>query len=342
MGLVLLLSLGLSLEVIAQSSAMSNVFIPENSFVSIFGEHSFVEGGNGVTPGMISTAKTGSNGYVIFAEGSSWKGASDAQFIDGYVQVYHNDPFVFPVGANGKYRPVAISGAVGTSVAYFDRNPAKLSKRATANKAKSNPADEFLYIEEISDSEYWAINGQKATKLTLSWDEDSNVDRLTRGELSKLSIIGLQNGQWRIIPSSYDHQTVDASADFATTNGKQLSSVAKGSITSNEAVDLNEYDYITLAGLNAAPLAEALDFSMYPNPRLTRMPLNVRYQLPELDGGTLRIMSVTGALLVERELSSNQGTITLSDVTNSAGAYTVSITDRKGTTLSKKLIVVSE
>lgn len=320
---------------------MSNVFIPENSFVSIFGEHSFVEGGNGVTPGMISTAKTGSNGYVIFAKGSSWKGASDAQFIDGYVQVYHNDPFVFPVGANGKYRPVAISGAALTSVAYFDRNPAKLSKRATANKAKSTPADEFLYIEEISDSEYWAINGQKATKLTFSYDVDSKVDRLTRGELSKLSIIGLKNGQWRIIPSSYDLQSVDASTDYAN-NGKQLSSLAIGSITSDEEVDLNEYDYFTLAGLNAAPLAEALDFSMYPNPRLTRMPLNVRYQLPAMDGGTLRIMSVSGALLVERTLSSNQGTITLSDITNAPGAYTVSVTDSKGTTLSKKLIVVSE
>ena len=72
------------------------------------------------------------------------------------------------------------------------------------------------------------------------------------------------------------------------------------------------------------------------------MPLNVRYQLPAMDGGTLRIMSVSGALLVERKLSSNQGTITLSDVTNAAGAYTVSVTDSKGTTLSKKLIVVAE
>ena len=321
---------------------MSNVFIPEKGFVSIFGEHSFVEGGSGiVSPGMISTAKSSSNGVVIFAEGSSWKGASDAQFIDGYVQVYHNSPFVFPVGAGGKYRPVAISGAAKTSVAYFDRNPAKVTRQRSANKQQTRSGDEFLYLEEINDSEYWVIKGQEATKLTLSWDADSNIEKLTDGDLTKLSIVGWKNGQWEIISSAYDIQSADYSTNDATI-GKSLSNTTVGSITTNEEVTPSEYDYYTLGGLNAAVFAEAMDFSMYPNPRLTREPLNVRYQLPNAEGGVLRILSVNGALMTERKLGDNQGIITLSDVTNAAGAYNVSITDSKGKTLSKQLIVVSE
>lgn len=340
LGLILLLSLGSTLEVIAQSSTMSNVFISENSFISIFGEHSFIKGGNGISPGMISTAKTSSNGVVIFAEGSSWKGASDAQFIDGYVQVYHNAPFVFPVGADGKYRPVAISGAALTSVAYFDRNPAKVTKQA-AKKQRTKSASNFLHIEEMSDSEYWVVKGEKATKLTFSWGVDSNIDKLTDGDLSKLSIVGWKNGQWEIIPSAYDLQVPDYSSHNAT-DGKHLSNAISGAITTNEGVTPSDYEYFSLAGLNATAFAEAMDFSMYPNPRLTKMPLNVRYQLPDMEGGTLRILSVNGALLAERKLANNQGIITLSDVTNAAGAYNVSITDSKGKSLSKKLIVVAK
>ena len=338
-GLVTVFVLGICLDASAQSRSVSNIFIPEQAFVSIFGEHSFIEGGTGVNPGMISTARDGSHGYVNFAKGSSWSGASDVQFIDGYVRVYHDDPFVFPIGDNGKFRPVSINGAALTSAAYFDRNPAKVIKRSTANKVGDVSGQ--IVIEKVSDVEYWEIEGQKATNVTLTYGKDSKVGQLTQEDLGKLSIVGWKNGQWKVIPSLSDAYSVD-NAFHTASEGINRSTIVQGTISTVEEVIPSDYDYFTLAGVNTAALTGQTAFSMYPNPRLTTMPLNVRYQLPTADGGILRIFSANGSVLVERDLTSNSGVLSFSDVTNAPGAYNVSVTDSNGKTLSKKLVVVAE
>lgn len=339
-GLITVFVLGICcLDATAQSSSVSNIFIPEQASVSIFGEHSFIEGGTGVNPGMISTAKNGSHGYVNFAKGSSWSGASDVQFIDGYVRVFHDDPFVFPIGANGKFRPVSINGAALTSAAYFDRNPAKVAKGSTANKA--GDATGQIVIEKVSDSEYWEIEGQQATNVTFAWGKDSKVGELTQEDLSKLSIVGWKRGQWKVLTSTFDTYTVDNASHIAA-DGINKSTLATGTISTTEEVIPSDYDYFTLAGINTAALTGQTAFSMYPNPRLATMPLNVRYELPTADGGILRIFSANGSVLVERNLTSNSGVLSFSDVTNAPGAYNVSVTDSNGKTLSKKLIVVTE
>ena len=338
-GLIVVFVLGISLEATAQSRSVSNIFIPEKAFVSIFGEHSFVEGGTGVNPGMISTARGDSHGYVNFAKGSSWSGASDVQFIDGYVRVYHDDPFVFPIGDNGKFRPVSINGAALTSAAYFDRDPAKVVKQSTARKAGAVSGQ--IVIERVSDVEYWEIEGQKATNVTLTYGRDSKVGQLTQQDLSKLSIIGWKRGQWNVLPSTVDPHSID-NAFHAAANGINKSTIVQGTISTIEEVIPSDYDYFTLAGINTAALEGQTAFSMFPNPRLTTMPLNVRYQLPTADGGILRIHSANGSLLVERDLTSNSGVLSFSDVTTAPGAYNVSVTDSNGNTLSKKLIVVTE
>ncbi len=337
-GLVTVFVLGICLDATAQSSSVSNIFIPEQAFVSIFGEHSFIKGGTGVNPGMISTAKNGSHGYVNFAKGSSWSGASDVQFIDGYVRVYHDDPFVFPIGDNGKFRPVSINGAALTSAAYFDRNPAKVVK-GTANRAGDVKGQ--IVVERVSDVEYWEIEGQKATNVTFTWGKDSKVGELTQEDLSKLSIVGWKRGQWKVLSSTFDTYTV-GNASHVATSSINKSTLATGSISTTEEVIPSDYDYFTLAGINSAAIAGQTAFSMFPNPRLATMPLNVRYELPTADGGILRIFSANGSVLVERDLTSNTGVLTFSDVTTAPGAYNVSVTDSNGNTLSKKLIVVTE
>ena len=338
-GLIVVFVLGISLEATAQSRSVSNIFIPEQAFVSIFGEHSFIEGGTGVNPGMISTARDGSHGYVNFAKGSSWSGASDVQFIDGYVRVYHDDPFVFPIGDNGKFRPVSINGAALTSAAYFDRDPAKVVKQSSARKAGDVSGQ--IIVEKVSDVEYWEIEGQKATNVTLTYGRDSKVGELTQVDLSKLSIVGWKRGQWEVLPSTIDPYSID-NAFHAAANGINKSTIVQGTISTIEEVIPSDYDYFTLAGINTAALEGQTAFSMYPNPRLTTMPLNVRYQLPTADGGIHRIHSANGSLLVERDLTSNSGVLSFSDVTTAPGAYNVSVTDSNGNTLSKKLIVVTE
>lgn len=109
----------LSTAIIAQSSVGGNLTIDETGTVYVYGEHSFLDGGGFINPGMITTSRTGAKGYLIFVKGSSWKGASQGGFVNGYVQVTHDQPFIFPIGEETTFRPVAISGAEGTTAAYF-------------------------------------------------------------------------------------------------------------------------------------------------------------------------------------------------------------------------------
>jgi len=226
-----------------------------------------------------------------------------------------------------------------TSAAYFDRDPAKVVKQSSARKAGDVSGQ--IIVEKVSDVEYWEIEGQKATNVTLTYGRDSKVGQLTQVDLSKLSIVGWKRGQWEVLPSTVDPYSID-NAFHAAANGINKSTIVQGTISTIEEVIPSDYDYFTLAGINTAALDGQTAFSMYPNPRLTTMPLNVRYQLPTADGGILRIYSANGSMLVERDLTSNSGVLTFSDVTTAPGAYNVSVTDSNGNTLSKKLVVVAE
>jgi len=322
----------------AQFHTQNSIHISANSSMGIQGAYSFERGNGFLKPGIISTAKGSAKGFINFVQGSSWTGASRNQFIDGYVRVAHNNAFVFPIGANDKYRPVAISGGKLTSAAFFDRNPAKLKK--TAGKTIVD-ASSGLVIDKINQEGYWEVAGDQATTLTLTWGAETKIGDLTEGDLNSLSVLGWKNGQWEVIASATDKNALDNGTNELVPS-QSLSSFYNGSITTTEEVIPNEYDYFTLGSVNQAALTGTTTFSMYPNPSLTRLPLNVAYQLPDAAGGTLQIFSATGALLVERTIKEEKGILQISDVTTIPGAYSVSITDSKGEVFSKKLVVISE
>ena len=117
----------------AQNSMGGNLMISENGSMVVYSNHHFAEGSGFIAPGMIHTSKVGNHGYLLFDEGSSWTGASKEGFVDGFVKVRHPHSFVFPVGDDHLYRPVAISGATNTAVAYFAKSPKKPLAKITAN-----------------------------------------------------------------------------------------------------------------------------------------------------------------------------------------------------------------
>jgi len=326
----------------AQLQSLSNLHVSESTSFSIQGTYSFAEGNGFVKPGIISTAKTGAKGFVNFVQGSSWTGATTDQFVNGYVRVGHNNPFVFPIGSNQQYRPVAITGGAMTSAAFFDRNPAKIQ---TQYKSKAPSAtSEQLVIKGLSEKGYWEVNGATPTFMTFTWGAETKINELTEGELNNLSVLGWKDGQWEVIPSTIDKYALDNSSHELLAS-KRLSNDISGSITTNGEVNPGDYSYFTLGAINApATIADAVTtgFSVYPNPSLTRLPLNVKYQLADVSGGTLQVFSATGALLAERVLGVDHGVVTLANVTDVAGTYTVSIRDNQGETLTKKLIVISE
>lgn len=94
-------------------------------------------------------------------------------------------------------------------------------------------------VYQVSSKEYWDVNGSVLTRLSLSWNDKSDIKRLTNGGVKNLTIVGWNGNEWEIIPS-----TVDVMSLFGVGSGINL-----GSITTNDEIDLNAYSVFTLAGL---------------------------------------------------------------------------------------------
>ena len=334
-GLVLLLLVATSLQLNAQSSKVfGEIYIPDNASISIFNKHTFHDGSNGSYPGVVATERDNKKGYINFIKGSSWVDASDMQHVDGYVKVYHNESFVFPVGANNKFRPVAISGAPRTSAAYYDNNPSYINEKGTA---KMEPL-----LSKISEVEYWDVDGDTRTQVTLTWDAASNIESLTDSDLNRLTIIGWRGNQWELIPSSIDRFTLDQSSS-QNRMGSEIADFAIGSITTNEAIQPGDYDYLTLGTLNSDVVGRVqTQFDVYPNPISLTVSPSLNYQFSSEAGGVIRLYNPSNQLISEQVVTGERGVINLASPISQAGIYVIGIVDTNGSSKYQKLVVVEQ
>ena len=293
--------------VYAQAGSGGKLSVLENGFVSVFGAHNFYKGSGLIAAGKVKTCRTGAKGYVNFIKGSSWSGASKEQYIDGYVKVYHNDPFVFPIGQNNKYRPIAISGAAHTSAAYFDKSPAditRISDPILTESSREEVLEDRLIIDRVSNKEYWDITGDQLTNITFLWNETSNIANITGGDLEKLQLVGWKNGNWQIVPSQVE-STIDDKFGASTLNMANASGFSSGAITTISKVVPNDYEYFAFGAVEEAPDSEDRDgneyaglLSVYPNP----VQSDVYLDLKQLNGkkGTIQVLNLYGQLIEER------------------------------------------
>jgi len=293
-----------STAILAQSTG-GNLTIGENGVIYVHGEHSFISGGGFINPGMIETSRSGDKGYLIFSEGSSWKGAGVARFVNGYVKVLHNQPFVFPVGMESTYRPVAISGAIGTAVAYYKDNPAKAgSKLINVN-------------QQISQKEYWDVKGEEPITFTLTWAVDSEIKQLTDGKLENLTILGLKDGQWHPITSELAEEAV------AQLLLDKESTFSSGAISTTNVVIPNDYELFTL-GTSTAIHEEIAIVKVFPNP--TVRDLYVDIKKAGIQKGSILIYDVNGRQMIERKFDDSSKTTQRFDVSNySDGLFKVQV-----------------
>ena len=258
---VLVLWTVLSPRVWAQSATAGSVFVGSGGQLVIADSHSFLNNAGIITSGMIGTERTAPQGLISFLPGATWTGASDNAFVDGYVRKYGTGLFVFPVGDNGVYRPIQISGGSTqesfTSVAYFGANPGVAVTSSLAGfdygplptGAPFAPATKQALLATISSNEYWDIDGTEATIVSLSYAASSGVSTLTGSNLDKLTLVGwhIANAQWEEIPSLVD--------ETAFLGG--LSNLTTGSVSSTSAIVPNTYAVITLGGLVNARIVDS-------------------------------------------------------------------------------------
>lgn len=317
------------------SRSLSDVKIHSDIPMTIYGQHHFDNEETGFYPGMFVTERSEKKGFVNFGKGSSWIGASEVQHVDGYVCVYHNEPFTFPIGQNYKYRPVAITGAAVSDAAYFDENPSVLS-----TFTKYDPESD---VQKVSSIEYWDVNGKSDAKITLSWDAESNIQDLTDDDLYVLSIIGIRDGRWEVIPSTIDEKALDITQHNGSF-GTDESTFVKGSISTKEAIPLNSYDFYTLGAahydLVESPKEIGVSFNVYPNPMIVGGVSRLNFETNNSLDKNIQIFNARKELVYNANIPGNTESIELKDVTKLPGVYTVQIKDSKGKTSSKNLIIV--
>jgi hypothetical protein len=239
----------LSVSLTGQSRSLGNTYVHNQGESVVFGQHDFDYGGTGVLPGLIGTDRHGDRGYFSFSNVSTgWKNVDRDQHVDGYVRYYGSDGFTFPIGNDNFYRPVSITGSAGAAAAYYRADPSTARIQGVFGDllqplpagAPFNRSNKSSSITEISEVEYWDIDGDSPTKITLTWDFDSRVAQLTDNDLDNLTIVGWNGSMWVPIPSSVD--VVYLSEDSSTpefTGG--ATNQFFGSITTNDNIVPNDY-----------------------------------------------------------------------------------------------------
>jgi len=315
----------------AQIHAVSDLYISEGNIFTIQGNFTFYTNSKNKKVGKISTVRGPNAGIVKFSTNSDWSGASNGQFIDGIVKANSNNPFLFPVGANGNYRPIGVSKAVQAKASFVDGIPVKFLPSGNAKTP----------FGKLADDGYWLLNTESPAQVTLTWNKKLQSNGLLENDLSKLTIIGWKNDQWNIIESSIDIQSINTGLSKLQPS-TQFSAVDKGSITTNEIINPNQYEALALGLIVTDNNSLEPTMSLFPNPIMEGYPISLDYDLPQITGGTLQIFYENGALLLERKLDNSSGSVLLSNVTTVSGTYLVNIEYQDGVTISKKLVVAAK
>ena len=219
----------------------------------------FLEGNhlvNAQDNSAIFTKRDAPIGIVSFGAAVTSGVLGEGAFIDGYIKKAGSDPFIFPVGDNGAFRPFSV-GSDQALGAYYGVNPAVA---ITSNPAGGdygvlpaggpfNTANRASELSAVSTSEYWDINGTSPSRITLSWNGNSAVNALvTNRGLSKLTIAGWDGNRWVNLPA-----TVDATSLFG-----QPSTASSGSLTTILDVVPDTYNVYTLGALSDGALPVVL------------------------------------------------------------------------------------
>lgn len=180
--------------------------------------------------GDIITPRNHTSVFPNFINDAFYVGENDISLVDGYAAMTNKDAFTFPVGDDERLRPLSINSTEMNpfvKCAYFYENPNTISingKNYQINKKTSK------YLS-VSEKEFWHLEGDVPSSITLTWDEWSNINVFAK-YISDIKVVGWHKEQktWVNLGS------VDVQGEMNY-----------GSVTSEVFIP-NEYEIITLGG----------------------------------------------------------------------------------------------
>lgn len=202
--------------------------LPNGDGMALHQDRVFVE-----AQGVLKTSREkGQEAQILFTNASNWEGASNSSYIDGFVKSDHDNPFIFPIGNRGAFKPVACSNAKGVIAAYFSGD-------------SSFDIEDSNAIALLKQSSYWVVKGDLPTRLTFTWNTSDNVSALTNNDSSKLKILGFDGEGWRVIESTIDNFVLDINTSEVNYLDTP-SDLNRGSISTNNTIFPNVYTAYTL------------------------------------------------------------------------------------------------
>jgi gliding motility-associated-like protein len=189
--------------------------------------------------GTIFTPRSSYSTNLSFITESFYTGENSSNMVDGYTSILGKDTFTFPIGQNEKLRPLTITSETINDYArsaYFDEDPNSPSIFGTSFNT-DEIENEFL---SVSTQEFWQLEGEVPSKVTLTWDDQSATSLLAEF-ITDLKVVG-----WNIMLKRWENLG----------NSDVQGSFSSGSVTSDTFIP-NDFEIITIGGNN--DLLETLD-----------------------------------------------------------------------------------
>ena len=188
-----------------------------------------INNGNLIT-GNVITPRNNTNVFPNFINDAFYIGENNVSLVDGYAAMTNKEIFTFPVGDDERLRPLSISSSTVnpfTKCAYFYENP---NTPSTFGKSYQTRKKGSNYLS-ISEKEFWHLEGDVPSSVTLTWDEWSNISLLAE-YVSDIKVVG-----W------HKEQKMWVNLGNTDVQGE----MTYGSITSEVFIP-NAYEIITLGG----------------------------------------------------------------------------------------------
>jgi gliding motility-associated-like protein len=180
--------------------------------------------------GDVITPRDHTSVFPNFIDDAFYVGENHVSLVDGYAAMANKKLFTFPVGDDDRLRPLSITSSEANSLvkcAYFYENP-----NAPPVFEKSYQTNEKVsdYLS-VSEKEFWHLEGDLPSTVTLTWDEWSNIGVLAE-YVSDMKVVGWHKKQKKWV--NLGNTSVEGAMIY-------------GSVTSEVFVP-NEYEIITLGG----------------------------------------------------------------------------------------------
>ena len=146
--------------------------------------------------GRVITPRDRRTVSLDYLNDTPYLGADDSRFVDGYASLTGLLDFTFPVGDDFRLRPIKIDGQSAfnpVKAAYFFEDPNTPTYFSTS--FDTNSFGTLLF--GVSQFEFWDLDGDSATRVTLTWDDNSNIPTLV-DDLNDLRVVGWDDNlkQW--------------------------------------------------------------------------------------------------------------------------------------------------